>query len=83
MDTVKQIPLDKIVVATDAPFCMTKEEFAGHQYVETRFNFSSKDNYTTDRLVGGRNEPCGLVQVVEVLAGLFEMDKQSMAEQLW
>jgi TatD DNase family protein len=37
LETIKQIPLDKIVVATDAPFCMSKEDFAGHQYIETYF----------------------------------------------
>jgi len=66
------------VIATDAPFCQSKQDFAGHQYIETFFNFTSKDNYSTDRLVGGRNEPCGLVQVVEILSALFDMDKESM-----
>jgi TatD DNase family protein len=29
LEVIKQIPIDKIVIATDAPFCMTKQDFAG------------------------------------------------------
>jgi len=32
---IKQIPLDKILVATDCPFCMVKEDYAGAKYINT------------------------------------------------
>jgi len=51
---VKQIPLDKIIVATYSPFCIVKDDYAGSQYVKTKFNSNLKDEYKTNELVMGR-----------------------------
>lgn len=61
IDVVKQIPLDKILVGTDCPFCLIKPDYAGAQYIKTQFDFTPKGNYKCDKLVSGRNEPCNIV----------------------
>ena len=58
---VKQIPLEKIVLGTDCPFCIVKDDYAGAKYIKTHFEITPKSMYKTDNLVKGRTEPCSLV----------------------
>ena len=78
LNTAKQIPLEKILVASNGPFSSMNPNFKGYQFVKTQFQFTNKEQYTCDstQLVKARNEPCCIVQIIEILAALFEMSEE-------
>jgi TatD DNase family protein len=73
-----QIPLDRLCLETDAPWCGIKRTHAGYDDVKTTFGKQVKDSKyivpeTIEQAltVGGvknRNEPCTMVSVLEVMA---------------
>ena len=62
---------------------MVKDDFAGAKYLKTKFDYTSKDFYKTNQMVSGRNEPCTIVQIIEILSSLFGMSNEDMCEKLW
>ncbi|PRP82672.1 putative deoxyribonuclease [Planoprotostelium fungivorum] len=69
VNVVKSLPLDRLMVETDAPWCEIRKSHAGHKYVKTEFTSRDKKKWSSENLVKGRNEPCAIIQVVEVIAG--------------
>ena len=78
LEMVKQIPLEKLLIATNGPFSSMNPNFAGFEFVKTQFKTSEKEDYTAgaEELVRARNEPCCIVQTIEVLAALFGMSEE-------
>ena len=64
------------MVETDCPYCEIRKTHASAKYVKTKFPKADKKKYNSEKLVKGRNEPCTIVQVIEVLAALFEIDME-------
>jgi len=64
------VPLDRVLIETDAPWCDIRPTHASYSFVKTQFESVKKEKYMPTKLVKGRNEPCALVQVLEVLHGL-------------
>ena len=62
------VPLDRLLIETDAPWCQVRPTHAGHAHVATRFAEVKKEAWRADSCVQARNEPCHVVQVLEVLA---------------
>jgi TatD DNase family protein len=69
------IPLDRLLLETDSPWCGVKPTHASHAHVRTHWPAVKKDKYSPvtggTLLVKDRNEPCTIVSVGEVLAGLI------------
>lgn len=61
IENVKKIPLDKLMIETDAPYCEIRNSSAGSQYVKTKFKSIKKEKWSPDMLVKGRNEPCQII----------------------
>lgn len=62
LEVVKRIPLDKLMIETDAPWCGIRPSHAGAKLVETKFpTVKKKEKWTKDSLVDGRNEPCQIM----------------------
>jgi TatD DNase family protein len=86
LEVVKDIPLDRIMLETDAPYCEIKKTHASWDMVETQFVHKVQKKYDEavvkdeDIVVKGRNEPCRIPQVLEVVAALKEIDKYELAE---
>jgi len=70
LEVVKEIPIDKILLETDAPWCEIKNTHAGKQHIQTKFDAVKKEKWKKDCLVKGRNEPCCIRQVLEVICGV-------------
>jgi TatD DNase family protein len=66
----KQLPLDRIMLETDAPWCEIKSNFPVHPSVKTPSVPSG----------AYRNEPGNIVQVLEAFAGLRGEDPTMIAE---
>lgn len=65
------IPNDRLMVETDCPWCDIRATHAGRRFVVSPPPAPAKDKKKWDAgaMVKGRNEPCAIVQVFEVVAG--------------
>ncbi len=80
MVVVKKIPLDRIMLETDAPYCEIKQSHASFNMIKTQF----KDRVKKEKMKKGlmckdRNEPCMIVQVLEVVAKLKGVTEEELA----
>lgn len=83
LEVVKAIPNDKIMLETDAPWCEIRSTHASNKFVTTKFETVKKQNkqkWQKEVLVVGRNEPCTIVQVIEVIAGVKGEDPEKLSE---
>mmetsp|Transcript_3628 Transcript_3628/g.4698 ORF Transcript_3628/g.4698 Transcript_3628/m.4698 type:complete len:322 (+) Transcript_3628:1-966(+) len=64
---VDTIPLDKMMIETDAPYCDIRSTHASNKHVKTKWPSKKKEKYDKQSFVKGRNEPCAILQVLEVI----------------
>ncbi|KAF7818863.1 putative deoxyribonuclease TATDN1 [Senna tora] len=69
LDVVKGIPVEKMMIETDSPYCEIKNTHAGVGFVKSKWPSKKKEKYDQECIVKGRNEPCLVRQVFEVVAG--------------
>ncbi|XP_012074297.1 putative deoxyribonuclease TATDN1 [Jatropha curcas] len=69
LDVVKGIPVERMMIETDSPYCEIKNTHAGITYVNSLWPSKKKEKYDQNCIVKGRNEPCLVRQVLEVVAG--------------
>jgi len=79
LSVVRDLPLDRILLETDCPYCEIKATHAGHGYVRTTFPKKAEKKHEAGKLVKGRNEPCQIVQVAEVIAGVKGIPVEEVA----
>ena len=79
LEVVSRIPLDSLLLETDAPWCGIKATHASEPLVSTLFPSKKKDKFERGLLVKDRAEPCLLVQVLEVVASLKSMSPEELA----
>jgi len=78
-EVVKKIPLDKIMLETDCPYCDIRRTHHSHQFVKTDIPKVAVKNYDPAKLAKERNEPCTMVQVLEAAAALLEVSEGELA----
>jgi TatD DNase family protein len=86
LDVVRKIPMNRLVIETDAPWCEIRPTHAGFKYVQTQWNASKKPEKHVpgiEQTVKNRNEPCHLIQVLEVIAAVKELDIEQAAVQIF
>lgn len=66
---IKEIPIEKILIETDSPYCLIRKSYAASKFVEI---IKSKEN-----------RPAYIRNVVEALAVIKEMDLIELEEQLF
>lgn len=76
--TIKNIPLDRLLLETDCPWCGIKNTHASKKFVKTEFPSSKK--FKEDHLMKDRNEPCQILNVAEVVAGVLDCDIDELVE---
>jgi len=69
VEVVKKLPVDKILVETDSPFCLIRRSYAGSRY--------------SDLIKSRFNEPSFVRQIVEVVAKIKEMEIDELEEILY
>lgn len=94
IDTVRKIPLDRLLLETDAPWCEIRRTHASHKYLEgydsTKYKQVKKEklkNFNGEELdtvmVKSRNEPCNMEQVAIVVANIKNLPLEEVADQVW
>eukprot|EP01105_Mastigella_eilhardi_P020201 TRINITY_DN4791_c0_g1_i2.p2 TRINITY_DN4791_c0_g1~~TRINITY_DN4791_c0_g1_i2.p2 ORF type:complete len:305 (+),score=81.48 TRINITY_DN4791_c0_g1_i2:3-917(+) len=75
LEVVKQVPLDKLCLETDAPYCRISSTSAGFKYVTkdtkkvlTQWPEKQKDKWVLHCRVKSRNEPCNILEVADVVS---------------
>ncbi|KAL7676575.1 hypothetical protein ACOME3_002825 [Neoechinorhynchus agilis] len=74
------IPVDRILLETDCPWCEIRPTHASYEFVKTKFESVKKGKWCSEKLVQGRNEPCQLIQVAEVISHIKQMDIEDFIE---
>ncbi|KAK6642472.1 hypothetical protein RUM43_003974 [Polyplax serrata] len=82
LQVLKTLPSEKLLVETDSPWCEVKASHAGYKYVTTKFSAVKKEKWEVEKLVKGRNEPCNIIQILEIIAAVKEENIESLAETI-
>ncbi|KAL4606684.1 hypothetical protein ACB092_09G121500 [Castanea dentata] len=69
LEVVRGIPMERMMIETDSPYCEIKNTHAGISFVKSVWPSKKKEKYDQECIVKGRNEPCLVRQVLEVVAG--------------
>ncbi|CAG0902427.1 unnamed protein product [Darwinula stevensoni] len=92
LEVLKEIPIDRLMVETDCPWCEIRPSHVGYEHVETRFPSRKKEKWESGSAVKARNEPANVVsvppvpvvpQVVEVLGAVKDLDLDELADRLF
>ena len=82
LEVVKDIPLDRLILETDCPWCDIRPTHASMQYVTTTFPTKKEKQYTRELgkefCVKNRTEPCHVAQIAEVIAGIKGVDVEEV-----
>ncbi|XP_065190528.1 deoxyribonuclease TATDN1-like [Sycon ciliatum] len=79
---MQSIPKDRLMIETDAPWCEIRSTHAGHRHVKTSFPSKKKERFEAGSTVKSRNEPCHIINVLEVLAGERQEDASELADAM-
>ncbi|OJI79322.1 hypothetical protein ASPTUDRAFT_132185 [Aspergillus tubingensis CBS 134.48] len=87
LEMVRHIPLDKLQLETDAPWCevLSKDEKIA-SYLETARPLPPSRKYQkfiAGQMIKSRNEPCTIERVAMVVAGLKGVPVETVAEAAW
>ena len=66
-DIVKKIPLDRIMLETDCPYCEIRNSHFSSKFVKTKIPKCSKKKYKPEKMCKERNEPCTMIQILEAV----------------
>ena len=87
---VKDIPLDRLMVETDAPWCAIRKTSAAHKLLSEQSQkkndqriWEASAKSLSPVFARGMIEPCALVQVVEAVAALKGISAEAVAEATW
>lgn len=83
LDVVKTIPEDKIMIETDAPWCEVRPSHAGAKFMKTTFPSIKREKWSATQCVKGRNEPCYIINVLEIIAAVKETDSKALSELIF
>lgn len=90
IEVMKHIPLSKLMLESkldftqaDCPYCEVNKSHAGYNLIETQFTAVDKKKWKPDSLVKGRNEPCRMIQVAEIVAKSRKEDIQTIIDHAY
>ena len=82
LEVAKSIPLDRLMIETDCPWCEIKRTHAGFKYLKSNLD-RSKNAADPKLAVKNRNEPMNIVNVLEVLASIRNENVDELSHQIY
>jgi len=76
----RSVPMERLMLETDAPWCSIRPTHASSVFIKTKIFAKDKRKHSSSLQVKGRNEPCNIVEVLEVIAGLSGLEKEVIAD---
>lgn len=73
------VPLPRIMLETDSPYCQIRPAHAGSTLIKTTWPAKDKKKFSPDAVVKSRCEPCMIRQVCEVLASVKGISEEELA----
>lgn len=60
LQVMSGIPLERMMIETDAPYCEIRSTHAGFIHIQTSWQSKKKEKHEEQSTVKGRNEPCNV-----------------------
>lgn len=86
LNTVKELPSDKILVETDCPWCDIRPTHAGYKYISEEnkiFPSTKKEKWKIDHMIKSRNEPINIRQVLDIISAVKNEPADDLCEQIF
>ena len=95
INVVKEIPINRLLIETDAPWCDLRPSHASYPYLQKdlairmenlgipSFKSIKKEKFVLGEMVKSRNEPSNLYQILFIIANIKEMDVNLLAETIF
>ncbi|KAI4629288.1 uncharacterized protein J4E87_003552 [Alternaria ethzedia] len=86
IEVVKQIPLDRLQIETDGPWCEMRPSHASAKYLQDAPPLPKavkKEKFTKGMMVKGRNEPATIPHVAHAIAKIKEITVEEVCDAAW
>lgn len=86
IDVVRNIPLDRIQLETDGPWCEMRASHASIKYRATAPPLPKsvkKEKWEKGMMIKGRNESVGIAQVAHAVAAIKGLPIEEVCESAW
>jgi TatD DNase family protein len=80
---VKEIPLERLQIETDGPWCEIRPSHAGHKHLKDADPLTravKKEKWAEGLMVKGRNEPAAIIHVAHIIAKVKGISVEEVAE---
>jgi TatD DNase family protein len=85
-DVVKMIPLERLQLETDGPWCEMRPSHASAEFTKDYAEVGKwvkREKWAEGVMVKGRNEPCTIGRVAMAVAGIKEIRVEVVTEAAW